>query len=379
MKILKMIGLVVAVHAVVLTFGFILPGCQSTARTSHSTSEKTTASDLSRIDAARAATTVGGQPDSGVSAPDSGHTGQAPLSTAPDSGSAFTGGPVTNFSVPASSAVTPTRPQAGAETPAIEPEPPPMLTYTVVSGDSAWKIAKKFKISTNELLAANELPRNPTLQVGQKLRIPARTVGQTTTRATTQATQAGTNIYKVQAGDSLAVIARRYNTTVAQIQSLNKLTGTSIRIGQELVVPSIADAPATTAPAPAATTDASGARFTITHIVKPGESLDVIARHYGTSRNEIATTNHITDPRKLQAGQKLTITSARKNLPADAPASAATTPAAQQPAAQTPPPATPPPPVETAPVSPISPVSESPISPAPADAPPVVTPQDPVR
>lgn len=375
MKILKMIGLVVAVHAVVLTFGFILPGCQSTVRTSPTSADKRADSNLSRIDAARAAGTVG-QP-AHTPAP------QPPGAYAPPPapGGSFAGGPVTDFSVPAHGATSPAGPQTAVEAAALasaEPEgPPAMLAYTVAPGDSLWKIAKKFKIKTDDLAAVNGLTTKSILQVGQKLKIPV----STGPAKPALAAQPGTTVYKVQSGDSLGSIARRHNTTVAQIQSLNKLSGASIRIGQELLVPVIADSPVAAASTTAATTDAPATAkgVTITHIVKSGENLEGIARHYGASITEIGTTNHITDPRKLQAGQKLTITSATKNIPAGTPPPAAApvaTGTAQS--AQT----TPPPPVETPPVSPVSPVIESPVTPAtetPAyDNPPVNTPQDPV-
>ncbi|MDR1011394.1 MAG: LysM peptidoglycan-binding domain-containing protein [Opitutaceae bacterium] len=383
MKILKMIGLVVAVHIVVLTFGFILPGCQSTARTSPSSSERTTDSNLSRIDAARAAGAVG-QP--AAYTPDytpapARAPGGAPAYTPPPPGPVFTGGPVTDFSTPVSA---PARPQNAAEAPALpaaDAAPPEMLTYTVATGDSLWKISRKFKVKSADILSVNNLS-NSSLQVGQKLKIPAKTIS---SRPGLTA-QPGSIVYKVQANDSLGIIARRHNTTVAQIQSLNKLSGASIRIGQELLVPVIADAPDSSAPPPAADAPAPQS-VTITHIVKPGENLDGIARHYGTTAKEIGIANHIPDPRRLQAGKKLTI-NARKNVSVDTPSStpAATPPDATGATQSTPPPtSTPPPPppsADTSPVNPISPVTDSPVAPAaetpPYDTPPVNTPLDPV-
>lgn len=46
-------------------------------------------------------------------------------------------------------------------------------TYTVVKGDSMWKIAVKFEIGVSELIAANPQIKNPSLiYVGQKIYIP---------------------------------------------------------------------------------------------------------------------------------------------------------------------------------------------------------------
>jgi LysM repeat protein len=44
-------------------------------------------------------------------------------------------------------------------------------------------------------------------------------------------------IYIVQQGDTLNLIAQRFSTTVAAIQAANNLTGTEINVGQELIIP----------------------------------------------------------------------------------------------------------------------------------------------
>lgn len=47
-------------------------------------------------------------------------------------------------------------------------------TYTVVAGDSMWKIAVKYEIGISELIAANPQLKNPSLiYVGQKITIPS--------------------------------------------------------------------------------------------------------------------------------------------------------------------------------------------------------------
>lgn len=47
-------------------------------------------------------------------------------------------------------------------------------TYTVVSGDSMWKIAVKYEIGVSELIKANSQITNPgMIYVGQKINIPA--------------------------------------------------------------------------------------------------------------------------------------------------------------------------------------------------------------
>jgi len=44
--------------------------------------------------------------------------------------------------------------------------------YTVVKGDSPYKIAKKFRITPDELMKANGISDPKKIQIGQKLKIP---------------------------------------------------------------------------------------------------------------------------------------------------------------------------------------------------------------
>ncbi|MCX7614195.1 MAG: SafA/ExsA family spore coat assembly protein [Clostridiales bacterium] len=47
-------------------------------------------------------------------------------------------------------------------------------TYTVVSGDTMWKIAVRYQIGVNELITANPQLKNPSMiYVGQKITIPS--------------------------------------------------------------------------------------------------------------------------------------------------------------------------------------------------------------
>ena len=50
----------------------------------------------------------------------------------------------------------------------------PFRTYAVKSGDTAWKIAKLFKIPVQSLLETNNIEDARKLQVNMKLRIPVR-------------------------------------------------------------------------------------------------------------------------------------------------------------------------------------------------------------
>ena len=96
--------------------------------------------------------------------------------------------------------------------------------YTVKSGDSLWSISRKFGITVNELKSANNLTSN-LLSVGQNLLIPSK--GDTISK---------TNEYVVQKNDTLYGIARKFNTTVDNLKKINNLTSNLLSVGQVLKI-----------------------------------------------------------------------------------------------------------------------------------------------
>lgn len=114
--------------------------------------------------------------------------------------------------------------------------------------------------------------------------------------------------YTIQSGDSLSVIATRFNTSVSQLVSLNQLTDAHrIRVGQVLLLPHDTNMitqtlAAATEPAPV---QAGGA-----YEVRAGDSISSIARRYRVEIADILRLNGITNPNRLRVGQQL-------RLPAD--------------------------------------------------------------
>lgn len=166
-------------------------------------------------------------------------------------------------------------------------------TYIVVSGDSLYSIANKYKTTVAELQSLNGLT-STNIYAGQTLKVPA--IQTTTTAPTT-----GTTTYTVAAGDSLSVIAARYNTTVSEIQRLNGLTSTAIYVGQTLKIPTVQT-----------TTPTTG---TTTYTVTAGDSLSVIAVKFNTTVTEIQRLNGLEDT-MIYVGQTLKIPSEQTTVPA---------------------------------------------------------------
>ncbi len=157
--------------------------------------------------------------------------------------------------------------------------------------------------------------------------------------------------YTVERGDSLWSIAKKHGISVAELAKANSVTtGTALKPGRKLIVPGKVGAPAPAASeAPAATTVAASAPAAkpangevAKHTVANGESLGVIARHYGVSVGELAAANSITDPSKVRVGQQLVIPggkaptkSATKSAGSSTVKSAATKPASTPAATET--------------------------------------------
>ena len=111
----------------------------------------------------------------------------------------------------------------------------PMKEYTVVRGDSFYKIAKDNNTTIKALTDANPGIEPTRLQVGAKIKIPAPDPAKVTASAAGAASSA--NIYTVKSGDTLTGIADRHGTTVSALRSANGLRTSRLLVGQKLKLP----------------------------------------------------------------------------------------------------------------------------------------------
>ena len=116
----------------------------------------------------------------------------------------------------------------------------------------------------------------------------------------------------VESGDTLSGLAARHHVPVSVLRNTNNLKSDMIRVGQKLRLPrdeSMLVDPLYVAAASELQKLQSGliASERLTHKVRSGESLSVIARRYKVSVRELQKWNNISDPRKLRAGQTLTL------------------------------------------------------------------------
>ena len=150
----------------------------------------------------------------------------------------------------------------------------------------------------------------------------------------------GTTII-VGTSDTLEIISRRYNVSVAAIMQANGYKGPrALSPGQQLIIPhaatSVAAAPALAAPVSKPVAVASAAPSV--HVVNHGDTLMSIARRNHIPVAELAKANNLEPSTKLKLGMKLTVPGAK--TAAVAPVAQPLAVAAVQPAAAPLPPTT---------------------------------------
>jgi LysM repeat protein len=242
MKILKICGLVVAVHLFGIILLLAIPGCSST---------KSAPAPTDPVAKADPGPVVAAAPSGGGDAP---LISAAPAAPAPD---------ITPVVPPVGNTFfSPTRPGTPAAA-ALEAQPvadvTPARTYVVAPGDSLWTIAKKNHLKVSELASANNLKSGTPLRPGRKLLIPSKgetapepsapsmapapsgaglTGGPAAGAPAMAKTATAETKYTVKNNETLGAIARKFHLRVADLATRNNISDPQkIRPGQELIIP----------------------------------------------------------------------------------------------------------------------------------------------
>ncbi len=123
-----------------------------------------------------------------------------------------------------------------------EKEAPESFIYKVEKGDSLSKIASKYNTTVAQIQADNGIDGDK-LKIGQNLTINPnkklyRVIKKEKTEKVEKVPEETTLItHKVQTGESLSIIAKRYNTSVGDIVNANNMTNTVLKAGQSIKVP----------------------------------------------------------------------------------------------------------------------------------------------
>lgn len=148
-------------------------------------------------------------------------------------------------------------------------------TYTVVKGDSLYKIAQKYNTTVEELKTLNNLTSN-TLYIGQQLKVPTNNIEE----------EEEYEIYTVVKGDSLWLISQKYGVSVDDLIEINDLETVNLQIGDQLKIPK--------------TTPQN------TYTVQQGDTLWSIAKDNNVGVEELKLANNLTS-NLLSVGQVLII------------------------------------------------------------------------
>jgi len=164
------------------------------------------------------------------------------------------------------------------------------LHYTVKAGDTVSSIARKFQLSTNQLLQLNNLDAKALIVPGQKLKLVA--------NAVVPASQAKANaatVHVVKRGETVQSIAKKYSISITTVLSINKLSAKAIIFpGQRLLIGSVI--PKAVKPiAPQ------------THTVQAGETLASIANFYGLALNTVLSANGFSESSLVYGGQTINL------------------------------------------------------------------------
>ncbi|CAA0121760.1 Membrane-bound lytic murein transglycosylase D [BD1-7 clade bacterium] len=129
--------------------------------------------------------------------------------------------------------------------------------------------------------------------------------------------------HKVQSGDTVSGLAKRFNSDVNVIRQANRLSGNDIRIGQILLIPTAKSRAAVYAYSQNQLNNRRSSRKPyssaqkIIHQVKPGESFWRIAKLYQTTPEKIAKWNRKSPRDTLKVGERLVIWSKVKGSSRD--------------------------------------------------------------
>jgi membrane-bound lytic murein transglycosylase D len=180
--------------------------------------------------------------------------------------------------------------------------------HKIRKGETLSSIARKYGTSVKAIARLNNISNTRKIIAGRVLKIPGGYVASaqkasrssTSTSSSKGTTTSGSNVHRVEKGQTLTTIARKYNTTISALASLNNIRNPrQLQSGQLLKIPQKASS--------SSQTMQTASSSSSVHHVQKGQTLIAIAKQYNTTAKAIASLNKIKDPRRLRPGQVLKI------------------------------------------------------------------------
>ena len=194
--------------------------------------------------------------------------------------------------------------------------------HVVKRGETLTRIAEQYDTDVATLKRLNRM-KSGELLVGQKLKLPSAAssssaevtesrprppvVDQPEPVVESRAAASATSVHTVMRGETLLRIAEKYDTTLAELRSLNNLKRDQVNVGQKLKVPSgkAASAPVSSKSAADSSKAPSRGKLEV-YQVQRGDTLGKIAARYAVSMETIKFANQMHN-NQVQVGQKLKI------------------------------------------------------------------------
>ena len=194
-----------------------------------------------------------------------------------------------------------------------EKDQTPTTIYTVQKGDTLLRIAKHFHADVKEIADLNEMEEQDRLFIGQKIIVPSAETALAEVKKEKPAADAGkskplTRPYRVKKGDTLASIARCFNTSADKLREINNIQRREkLFIGRKIAVP--ADESQTVAESDKSKkiSGRKNKKAPGYYTVQRGDTLSSIAQKHSTTVAALLKINHLKATGKLLCGQKIKI------------------------------------------------------------------------
>lgn len=167
--------------------------------------------------------------------------------------------------------------------PEYTPSRPGVVYHRVRPGETLSTIACRYGTTINQIARYNNIYRKNYIVSGKILKIPQ------SSSLSGDEENAPVISYTVRQGDSLWILAKRYDTTTKKIEELNNLKTVNLYIGQKLSIPA----------------GPGHSRTPAVYSVRQGDTPSAIAKRYNISIDQLLQINNLTLNSTIYPGQEL--------------------------------------------------------------------------
>jgi N-acetylmuramoyl-L-alanine amidase len=184
--------------------------------------------------------------------------------------------------------------------------------YTVKKGDTLFLIAKRFKTDIKTILDFNNLQVKDKLFIGQKMIVPEdETIRHDLEKENPSRVpqkKVPPPSYTVKKGDTLFLIAKRFNTSVRDLMALNNMKlGDKLFIGRKIIIPADESQRVMESDKNKTNPERKNKKAPGYYTVKKGDTLLSIAQKHATTVSALLKANHMKLNDKLLHGQRIKI------------------------------------------------------------------------